>query len=204
MITKRTIVLLLVALAAAGAGQPDKASIVTGASGGGDDNLRVHAGGLVLIEGTPGVGYGTVAKLGGQRELTYVIVFKHDFKGASQSRCGSESSCDGTKGKAKQVIDVDDRKFTLGYQIELDTKNKTVKSESLTINDKDVDVAKGRVFLVDMTVQPPKWEQKKLDLPAELDDDTKTEGAKKIAAKALESLGKQDKKVRAFIKEAGR
>jgi hypothetical protein len=204
MITKRTLVILLGALAVVGAGQPDKASIVTGASGGGDDNLRVHAGGLVLIEGTPGVGYGTVAKFGGQRELTYVIVFKHDFKAVSQSQCGGESSSDGSKGKAKQVIDLDDRKFTIVYQIEIDTKNKTVQSESLTINDKNVDVAKGRVFLVDLTVQPPKWEQKKLDLPAELDDDASTTGAKKIAAKALDKLGKQDKKVRAFIKEASR
>jgi hypothetical protein len=65
-------------------------------------------------------------------------------------------------------------------------------------------VAKGRVFLVDLTKSPVTWEQHKLNLPAEVPLATTKKAARQLTRKVLASLTKQSAKVKSFVESAAK
>ena len=60
------------------------------------------------------------------------------------------------------------------------------------------------MILADLTASPPRWEQRKLDLPAEVPEATLKKEAEELVKKVLASLVKQDKKVKAFLDDAAK
>ena len=70
----------------------------------------------------------------------------------------------------------------------------------MTIQEQTFDPAKGRLFLVDLSVTTPRIVQHKIDLPSALDlppmDD---EHILDLADKTLDELAKKNKSVQAFV-----
>ncbi len=180
----------------------EKFELVRGVSGSRSDYLEIRAGGLVLREGSAGSAFGTVRVGKGKRELTYFVVLKHDLGKAKVSNFEEEALADRVGGgKSKQTITADDRALEVGYQVRSRGGKKV--QEKLEINGKAVDVNKGRVFLVDLTVKPPRWQQYKLKLPGGVPAATGKKEAEELAKKVLAGLAK-DPKVKAFLEAAGR
>jgi hypothetical protein len=60
----------------------------------------------------------------------------------------------------------------------------------------------GRVLLVDLTAKTPAWEQRKAELPAEVEAGNR-KMTEDVARRVLAALAKQDKKTQEFIDKAG-
>jgi hypothetical protein len=179
----------------------DKAELIQGTAGSRSDDLSLQAGGLVLHEGKPGAAFGTVQGGTGKRQLAYFLVIKHRWPGEGKTESNEDVSVEALTGTAKHNLSIDGKALPLVYTVALDGKTKKPKAETLMIGGKMVDLAKGRVLLVDMTADPPKWEQRKLDLPAEVGDLSTNKAASALAKEALDMLLK-DAKVKGFVRAA--
>jgi hypothetical protein len=181
---------------AAGADEP--ASLIQGLAGSRAEGMEIQAGALVLRAGQVGSAFGTVQLPGGKRQVAWFVVIQHRFGPDSTTDTNEETSTDGKEGASRQTIGIDGRTLNVGYVIRLDAKKKVAR-EQLILNGKVVDASKGRVIVADLTATPPKWRQKKLDLPAEVPEATSKEVAEKFARKVLEHLASQDKDVKMLL-----
>jgi hypothetical protein len=193
---------ILALLLVPGAGE-DKMQLVQGTSGSRSDALEIHSGGLVVREGSAGVIFGTVRAGKGKRHLSYFVVFKHRLRSEGKSDSSEEATAENSDGESKQSLTIDNQTLHVEYKVKLDADRK-VRRETLTINGKSADPAKGRVFTVDLTVSPPKWEQHKLPLPAEVGEATSKKAAEDLARKVLATLAKEDRTVKAFVAAAAK
>jgi hypothetical protein len=193
---KATLAMLALALSSVALGG---VSITNGTAGSKSKHLEVHAGGLVLASDEPGAAFGTVKVGKGKRVLSYFVILRHNLEGSGESDFSEDTQTGDDKGQSKQSIKVDGKKVELAYTVELDPRTRTARKETLSVNGKAVNVAKGRVFLVDLTTSPPKWEQKDLKLPDEVDLLGEKKAATELAKTVIQSLAKQDKKVAAFL-----
>jgi hypothetical protein len=183
--------LLLLLLAA-------KPELIQGTAGSKSDDLSIQAGGVVLREGEPGAAFATVRAGKAKRRLAFFVVLKHRYPGEGRSASDEDVTVEGTKGTARHNLTVDGKTLALTYAVTLDAAKKP-KGETLTVAGKVADLAKGNVFLVDMTADPPRWEQRKLELPAEVGDLSTKAAAAALAKQAIAGLIKQDRKVKAFV-----
>ena len=179
----------------------EKVELIQPLAGSRTDDFEVQAGGLVLREGEAGAAFGAVRVGKGKRQLSYFLVVKHDIGKAEKSSFTEESTAEKADGESKQTLSLDGRTLDVVYRIRVEAGKKA--RETLTLNKKPLDLGKGRVLLVDMTATPPRWEQRKADLPAEVSAATKKESAE-LARKVLASVGKQDKRAKEFIEQSGR
>jgi hypothetical protein len=180
----------------------DRVEVIQGVSGSRSDQVEVQTGGLVLREGSAGAAFGTVRLGKGKRHLSYFVIVKHNLGKAGDSDFSEEASVQEGDGKSKQTVTVDGRTLEVAYQVHVEA-GKAAK-QTLTINRKAAEVGKGRVFLVDLTASPPRWEQRKLDLKEEVSDATSKKSAHELVKKVLARLVKQDRKVKEFVDSAGR
>ena len=193
-------VLLMVVAVAAQAGE--RTEVVQGTSGSRSEALEVRAGGLVVRSGEAGSAFGSVQAGTAKRQLSYFVIFKHRLGGEGRMEWSEETTMDGNTGHSKQVVTIDGSTLRIEYRVEVDEKTKKVAKESLTINKKAVDVSRGRVFLVDLTVSPPRWEQRKASLPAGVGEASGKKAAEELVQKVLAGLSKQDRKVKEFLEAA--
>jgi hypothetical protein len=177
----------------------EPASLIQGLAGSRARGMEVQAGALVLRTGQVGSAFGTVQLPGGKRQVAWFVVIQHRYGPDSTTDTSEETSADGKVGTSRQTIGIDGRTLNVGYVVRLDEKKKKVVAEQLILNGKEVAASKGRVILVDLTVAPPKWRQKKLDLPAEVPEATKKEDAERFARKVLEHLARQDKEIETLL-----
>jgi hypothetical protein len=201
LIPLRTFALLLIVL---GGSSGERVEEIHGTSGSRTDALEVHSGGVVVREGEPGSAFGTVRIGTGKRQLSYFVVFKHRIDTADKTSFDAVTNARDLEGASQQTLSIDAREVKLEYKVKLDPGTKKLSSETLTITGKNIDLARGRVLLVDLTTSPPTWEQRALNLPAEINDTTSKKGAQALAKKVLASLAKQDRKAKAFIEAAGK
>jgi hypothetical protein len=180
----------------------EKVEVIQGVSAARSDQIEIQAGGLVLREGSAGAAFGTIRVGKGKRHLSYFLVLKHNLGKAGSPVPGKEMMATNDDGKSKQTLMIDGKSLEVVYQVRVEG-GKTTR-QTLTISNKAVEVSKGRVFLVDLTVNPPRWEQRKLDLNEEVPDVTSKKAADELVKKVLANLAKQDRKVKAFIETAGR
>jgi hypothetical protein len=181
----------------------DKATLVRGAAGGNNGTIEVLAGGLALREGEAGGAFGTVQVGTGKRRLAYFAVIKHGLNADTGTSTSEKSRVGPTSGESTQVVGVGDRKLTITYRVKLNAR-KEVQRETLTVNGKEVDAAKGRVLVVDLTAKPPTWGQMKVALPAEVPDVSEDKAAAALVKRVLADLAKKNKPIRAIIDSAGR
>jgi hypothetical protein len=194
----RALYFLLVALAA-----EEGATVVRETNGSRSDSLEVHAGGVVVREKAAGVAFGTVKVGGNKRQLSYLVIFKHNLGGPGKSDFTEETMAEERRGESKQSLAIAGQALSVEYKVALNARRR-IDKETLTVNKKAADAARGRVFLVDLTVSPPKWEQVKAKLPAEVGDLSGKKAAEQLAKEVVAALAKQSKKVKAFVEKAGR
>lgn len=179
----------------------DKAQVIQGTSGSRSDKLELHAGGLVVREDEVGAAFGTYRVGKGKAQLTYFVLFKHRLAAETPLDWSEETSAEGDGASSKQVLAIDGKSLVIEYQLRLEAKRQPRRA--LTVNKKPVELAKGRVLLVDLTVNPPRWEQRRADLPGDVGETMTRKEAEELVRKALASATR-DSKVREFVEAASR
>ncbi len=188
---------LLLATLLLGDQDMEKAQVVQGTSGARSAQLELHAGGVVARQDEIGTAFGTVRIGTGKPQLSYVVLFKHRLSNELPLECSDETFAEGDTASSKQVLAIDGKSLVLDYQLKLDRTKPPRKT--LSLNRKPVELSKGRVFLVDLTVQPPRWEQRKVELTVEVGETMSKKGSEELARKLLSSLPNQDAKIKEFI-----
>jgi hypothetical protein len=180
----------------------DKASLVRGAAGGNNGKVELLTGGLALREGEVGGAFGTVQVGTGKRRFTYFAVIKHGLNADTGTSTSEHARVGIGAGESTQVVGVGDQKLTITYKVKLDAQNAVTK-ETLTVNGKEMDAAKGRVLVVDLTAQPPTCGQLKVALPNEVPDVSQPAAAAALVKRTLADLAKRNKPIRDFIEPPG-
>jgi hypothetical protein len=176
----------------------DRAELVQGAAGSKSDLLGLHAGGLVLREGEPGAVFAAVHPLKGARQLAYFVAIKHRWPGEGKTESNEEVTVEEQEGSARHHLTLEGRAFPLVYTASVDREGRNLRKETLTAGGKAIDLAKGRVLIVDLTVDPPAVLQRKIELPSPTEDPTSKKAAADLARKALDLILK-DKKAREIL-----
>lgn len=191
------LVLGLAALTAAGG----RMEVIQATTGSRSDALEVRVGGLVVREGEAGAAFGNVQVGETGRRWTYFVVFKHALGCDGRLEWAEETATDAATGRGKQMVAIDGRVLHLDYRVEAAAKG---VQETLRLNDRPADLARGRVFLVDLTVHPPTWEQRKFALPAEVGRVTTRKEAIEIVQQVFASFRRKDRQIHAFLEAARR
>lgn len=178
------------------------AEVIQGVSGARSDSLEVCGGGLVAREGEAGSTFGLLQAGKARRQLSYFVIFKHRLSAAAPLESMEEASAEGDAGSSKQLLSCDGKSLQIDYQVQLEPATKKVGRESLALNKKSVDLARGRVLLVDLTASPPRWEQRKVELPADPGEATSGKSAEELVRKVLAGAAKKDRKVKEFLEAA--
>ena len=174
----------------------ERAEVIQGTTAARSDSIELHTGGLVVREGEAGIAFGSLRLARGKRVPAYVLVLDHRLGGEGKSRFDDVASAEDGKAEAKQTITIDGHTLALVYPVTLEARKPA--QESLTLEGKAIDLSRGRVFLVDMKSSPPRWEQRKVELPAEVDAATSKKAAASLAAKLLAHLRDKDRRVKEF------
>ena len=174
----------------------ERAEVIHGTTAVRSGAIELHTGGIVVREGEAGVAFGSVRMARGKRIPAYVLILDHRLGGEGKSRFDDSASAEDDKAEAKQTITIDGHTLALVYRVALEARKPAV--ESLTLEGKVIDLSRGRVFLVDMKSSPPRWEQRKVELPAEVDAATSKKAASALAAKLLAHLRDKDRRVKEF------
>jgi hypothetical protein len=203
---------LLVVLSLWGCSRQNDFEIVEGGGSTESDSFGFQAGGLFLKEGLPGVMFGTEKKPAGEREFVYLVIFKHQVSATSNfiTRSNSLNATGGEKRLVTMTADlglgigglgIGVQQADLKSVVEIETRTKTVKRETLTLNGKEVDLGRGRLFLADLAgTTKPKWEQVHAKLPANLPDPKETKGVRDLVRRVFDELPKESESVRDFLK----
>src|SRR5262249_29182189 len=146
----------------------EKVQVVQGTTGSRADGLEIHAGGLVAREGEAGAAVGTVEGGKRKKQLRYFIVFKHRLAADGAVEFSGEADAAENLAESKEEVSVDGKTLKIEYRLTLEAKGSPISKETLVLNGKSVDLARGRVLLVDLTAAAIRWEQRKVDLPAEI------------------------------------
>lgn len=202
-------VLLLGLLLAAGAGWwfftatrfPAFRLILVG-SRSSSDALDVSGGNLVVTAPDPGIFFGTVRKPGHREEFTYLVVFRYGPALAEAAGHGIQFQCSSEGGTAEvaNAIEIGDARIAVDYHIELDRELTGVDTEALTVNGSPVDMAAGRVFLVDLTAGAPEYRQRRVDLPPIEGRPETTDAVEALVGAVRKSLAEADPEIAAFLK----
>jgi len=196
--TKR--ILIVVFLAVLGFGQARAQELELRGASIEPDGFWFQAGGL-LKKDMSGVIFGMAKKPGGDRELTYVVLFKH--RANAKSKLVTPGDVSTEKGRVVTMtggIEIDTKKIGLTLTIEIDRATKTMKSEGLVFAGKAIDLKKGRVFLVDLTIDEPKWQQVECKLPRKLAEPGVNVDVRELALRVSAELSKGSDAVREFLK----
>jgi hypothetical protein len=177
--------------------------IVKSGVSGESDGFWYQAEGLYLKENSPGVLFGMVKEPGKDRELKYLLVFKHRVTSKSKLNFAANASLGGRAKKTLLIddgLDIDGNGVKLKLTLEFDETKKVTDSEELLLNGEKIDLTKGRVFLGDLSGAPGKWEQVQVKLPANLPDPTETQAVRELANRILVELPGASEQIRNFLK----
>jgi hypothetical protein len=180
----------------------ERMEVVQGTTAARSDAVELHTGGLVVREGEAGVAFGSVRLGKGKRQPAYLLILKHRLGGEGKSDFDDSASAEAGAAEARQAITIDGKTVRLAYKIEVDEKTLKVSREGLTLNGKAIDLSRGRVFLVDLEGKTPHWEQRKVDLPAEVDAGTSKKAATALGRKLLGHARAKDERVKKFAESA--
>jgi hypothetical protein len=180
------IAFVIVSLGLSGCGKGDRITIQGGRSS--NDYLSISSGNLVIKAGQPGVLFGTANATNRPVQFGYVVVFKHaGLKPFLGDTYKARNSTDGKKGVSTCTLGENGTTIQVDYEIELDDKGE-VAEEALNVGGKVVDLAAGRLFLIDLTSPPPTYEQKKSDQLGVIKSLATTEDVDQVAASILDTL----------------
>ncbi len=179
--------------------RPESSSMVGGGAAGASNDLWVSAGSQWIVEGQPGVVFGMLKAPNTARRFTYFVVFKHDFPASSCSAPSSVSG-GGREFTSIQEIEVSGKKLQIVHKADFEPQETPDLKESFEVDGKPIDLSGGRVFLVDLTAEPPGIKQRDVDLPEELPDPTSSvKTVETLARQTLAAIREQDKDVDSFL-----
>ena len=167
--------LLFCLLGDVASGQEERLFEIGGGRGSsGTNSQAVSNGHVYFVAGEPGCVFGGGQDRKGKWQLNYLVLIKHSGNAASTFHRGSPSplvSSDSSDGKIRLVnydeeVRFDEIKVTFSYRAQFDAIKDTLISDEMTFQGKRIDLAEGRVFVVDMTAEPVKFEQVDVKLPS--------------------------------------
>lgn len=201
MSTRLVTGLVLVSTAAVGIAGPlrDNEMIIGGGSSKAD-SLWVSGPSLYLRRATPGVAVGMVQLPGRNKGSAYLLVIKGDERRKALARYDSKSEASGPVGRSRGFVEIAGQRVAFEYKAEVDPTGKQPPREVLSINGKALDLASGRVVLVDLSTSKVSWMQARIALPKAPVWPTETVQVESQAKQLLKVLRRAAKKVRDFLK----
>lgn len=150
--------------------QTEKPLQVGGGGAVSSDGWFFSSGQIYLQQNQPGVLFGMHENPSGDRELSYVVLFRHHANDRSvisrPSRIGT--SFDGQMAKVTDGISIDGRAIEFSLSMQVDAKKTGIASTTLTIDGKAMDYNVGRLLLVDLTGKSVTYSQVNAKLPTDL------------------------------------
>ena len=163
----------LIALSAASCGPPSNEFSRAGSTA----EIRgfwFQAGGLCVTKDWPGALFGMAKAPGHDRELSYLVIFQHHAtarsKVTSEGKIRHKVEAGRHQITVSDGIHVDGTGIDIVLEMALDLTKKTLSSEEMTFAGQKVDLAKGRLFLVDLTGESVSWKQLPVVLPTKPSD----------------------------------
>lgn len=187
-------VLLVVAAIAAVSYFPEKSDgpfMIGGGAVVSNDDWRFSSGSLYLQKNEPGVLFGMHEDPKGNRELSYVVLFRHNASDSTSVGRPEKSglSFDGHVATSRSGIALDGNEVRLDLEVQLDDHRLGIESTKASINGNQIDYSKGRLILVDLTLDGGKFQQVDAkfptDLPSLRDISQDTEVVTKLARQLL-------------------
>ena len=174
-------------------------------AGEGKSSYGISSTSLMARNGRPIACYGLVKASGEAEKYTYFIVFKSppEVRRPVEFLLGGGANMGQTvEVNETGTVVLGERKSSLRYKLVANDDFTKIKSESLTIDGKEIETKDARVFLVDLTQEKPKCQPLKIDPPKSVPDLAQKKDAIKIIEEAVEELKKQSKEVREFLEPA--
>jgi hypothetical protein len=191
------VLVLALGTAAATAGRQEN-EVVTGGGGVETDGLRISGLNLCLVRNLPGVAFAIARRPGEPSQYTYLLLIKGDEQRRNRRNYSSETKINDGVAEEVTKLDIGGKRLELRYRTEAARAGKTAP-ETFLINNLPVDLAKGRVVLVDLTGPEVGWRQAEVALPANPKAPTRVEEVEALAREHVRRLMK-DRAVGKFLK----
>lgn len=165
------------------------------------DDWSFSAGTIFLQHDVPGLLLGTRKSSDGPREIAYVMLFRHEVSANTHVQRPEDVGVtfDGKLVSMKDGITIDGKTVSLRLQIEVKPHSPQVKSETLKLDNQVQPTAQGRLFLVDLTVNPPTWQQVRAQLPTDLPDPSGRDAVREVARIIMTDLSRNNATVAQFL-----
>ena len=165
-------------------------------------NLTVSGGNLLIVAPKASVLFGTVKTPEGNERFAYLILFKYPRAKAAGPGQDAQFQCtsDGRNAEATHAIALEGKRIEATYRIELNQDLTTVAKESLSLGGKSVDLASGRVFLIDLTAEMPAYQQREVELPAVPVKPESMQDVERLVELIRKALESQDSEIKAFLR----
>jgi hypothetical protein len=198
--TVTTIAIILLVNSSLDAGKLKENEMISGGGFTQADGFWVSGPSIWLRRDQPGVVLGMIQPPKGNREYAYLLIIKGDEKRNTLANFESQSKVDGILAQSSGSVLILGNQIKVDYQARMDPKGKQALQENLSLNGKSLDLRKGRVFLVDLSGKEARWNQVQGPLPANPDYPQEIKKIEETAKKSLNSLRKENAKVREFLK----
>jgi hypothetical protein len=137
-------------------------------------SLTVSHGHAYFVEDEPGILFGGIQDEAGQWKLNYLVLVKQRGKPTSTIEHGnpdpavSSDSSDGIERRLnfKERLRIDESVLDFSYRARIDLRTNLLTNEQFSVNEKPMQVKKGRVIIVDMTAAPIHVQQLDAELPS--------------------------------------
>jgi hypothetical protein len=164
----------------------------------------LQSGSLWMQEGLAAVAFAPAQPGQNDLEFSWVALIKNDWSNALHSGKSNQTispivQTDGTVATAGIKVEINGKKFELLDRFRIDPKAKALVDEALQVNDKPQDLKAGRVFLVDLTTQPPTVEQRAIALPGPAATVKDVATILEAAARARDLVTQKDEVARRFV-----
>ncbi|MFO0880561.1 MAG: hypothetical protein U0840_24710 [Gemmataceae bacterium] len=189
---------MLLAVAMLTGPEPGELAVMLGTTGARSEGLELQAGGLVVRAREPGVAFTLIEVNKGRPQLGYVLLLRHRFSAEVPLESSDEAIAEGSTAWSRQTISSDGKTLQVEYQVQVEARTKKIAQQSLSLNKKPVDLSRGKVLLVDLTATPPRWEQRRPELPTDPGEAITGRAADALSRKILVAV-KKDRKVREFL-----
>lgn len=147
--------------------------VTFGGSLNGANERRISHGHAYLVPDAPGFVFGCIEDADRQMVLNYLVLIKHGatttttFERGDPHPAKSSGSSDGKVRlyNFRERIRFGECTLSFSYKAEAEAVNDHLIAEEMTFQGKRIDLADGRVFVVDMTAEPVKIAQVNVKLP---------------------------------------
>lgn len=176
-------------------------STVGGGGSASSDGWWFSSGNIFLYLNEPGTLFGMQKTPGGNREFAYFVLFRHAVGDGATFQHTNNQSFSGMVASMRDSVTIKGKSFVLALELEADKNTSTIRSRNFTINGKDVDPAKGRLFLVDLTSDLVTCQQVSATLPNDLPDPKETATVTKLARDVTKKLHSENTSVQEFLRK---